>query len=126
MGIYYELMPRAAATSDAFHAASEFHRREFSYLALKERAVGDIVARSMFYRTSADAIRLLHEWTGTFECLWRNQSNRVKDRADGKLTESDQISRRKHMILTATRIENLTLQIAPDAVLEQIGRRRKE
>ena len=125
MGIYYELMPRAATTSDAFNAVAEPRRREIlSYLALKERAVGDIAAtlgveqpsvskhlrvlldvglvyvrregRSMFYRTNAEAIRPLHEWTGTFERLWRNQLNRVKERAEGKVTESDQNSRRKH------------------------------
>lgn len=125
MGMYHGLMPRAATTSDAFNAVAEPRRREIlSYLALKERAVGDIVAtlgveqpsvskhlrvlrdvglvhvrregRSMFYRTNAEAIRPLHEWTGTFERFWRNQLNRVKERAEGKVTESDQNSRRKH------------------------------
>jgi DNA-binding transcriptional ArsR family regulator len=125
MGMYYGLMPRAATTSDAFNAVAESRRREIlSYLALKERAVGDIVAtlgveqpsvskhlrvlrdvglvrvrregRSMFYRTNAEAIRPLHEWTGTFERFWRNQLNRVKERAERKVTESDQNSRRKH------------------------------
>ena len=117
-------MPRAATTSDAFNAVAEPRRREIlSYLALKERAVGDIVAtlgvdqpsvskhlrvlrdvglvrvrregRSMFYRTNAEAIRPLHEWTGTFERFWRNQLNRVKERAEGKLKESDQNSKEK-------------------------------
>jgi len=118
-------MPRAATTSDAFNAVAEPRRREIlSYLALKERPVGDIVAalgveqpsvskhlrvlrdvglvhvrregRSMLYRTNAEAIRPLHEWTGTFERFWRNQLNRVKQRAERKVTESDQNSRRKH------------------------------
>jgi DNA-binding transcriptional ArsR family regulator len=123
--MYYQLMPRAATTSDAFNAVAEPRRREIlSYLALKERPVGDIVAalgveqpsvskhlrvlrdvglvhvrregRSMLYRTNAEAIRPLHEWTGTFERFWRNQLNRVKQRAERKVTESDQNSRRKH------------------------------
>jgi DNA-binding transcriptional ArsR family regulator len=116
MGMYYELMPRAATTSDAFNAVAEPRRREIlSYLALKERAVGDIATtlgveqpsvskhlrvlrdvglvhvrregRSMFYRTNAEAIRPLHEWTGTFERFWRNQLSRVKERAEGKVAE---------------------------------------
>jgi DNA-binding transcriptional ArsR family regulator len=122
--MYYERMPRAATTSDAFNAIAEPRRREIlSYLALKERAVGDIVTtlgveqpsvskhlrvlrdvglvhvrregRSMFYRTNAEALRPLHEWAGTFERFWRNQLNRVKERAEGKVTQSDQTSRRK-------------------------------
>ena len=37
-------MPRAATTSDAFNAVAEPRRREIlSYLAVKERPVGDIV-----------------------------------------------------------------------------------
>src|SRR5436190_19929915 len=110
-------MPRAATTSDAFNAVAEPRRREIlNFLALKERAVSDIAAslgveqpsvskhlrvlrdvglmhvrregRSIYYRTNADAIRPLHEWTGTFERFWRNQLNRVKERAEGKVTES--------------------------------------
>jgi hypothetical protein len=38
------LVPRAATTSDAFNAVAESRRREIlSYLAVKERPVGDIV-----------------------------------------------------------------------------------
>ena len=104
-------MPRAATTSDAFNAVAEPRRREIlSYLALKERAVGEIVAslrleqpsvskhlrvlkdvglvrvrregRKMLYKTNADGIRPLHEWTGTFERYWSNQLNRIKIRAE--------------------------------------------
>lgn len=106
-------MPRAATTSDAFNAVAEPRRRDIlNYLALQERAVGDIVSglgmeqpsvskhlgvlrrvglvrvrrhgRNMFYRTNADAIRPLHEWTKTFEQLWQHQLNRVKVRAEAK------------------------------------------
>jgi DNA-binding transcriptional ArsR family regulator len=106
-------MPRAATTSDAFNAVAEPRRREIlNYLALEERSVGEIVARlgleqpsvskhlrvlrdvglvharrngrQMLYRTNAEAIRPLHEWTGRFERFWRHQLNRVKERAEGK------------------------------------------
>jgi DNA-binding transcriptional ArsR family regulator len=102
---------RAAATSDAFNAVAEPRRREIlNYLALQERPVGDIVTtlglqqpsvskhlrvlrdvhlvqvrrdgRRMLYRTNAEAIRPLHEWTSTFERFWRDQLNRVKERAE--------------------------------------------
>ncbi len=106
-------MARAATTSDAFNAVAEPRRRDIlNYLALQERAVGEIVVglgmeqpsvskhlrvlrdvglvrerrhgRHVFYRTNADAIRPLHEWTRTFERLWQHQLNRVKQRAEAK------------------------------------------
>jgi len=110
-------MPRAATTSDAFNAVAETRRREIlDYLAHQERTVGDIVARlgleqpsvskhlsvlrnvglvrvrrngrHMLYRTNADAIRPLHDWTKTFERLWAHQLTRIKERAESKHTES--------------------------------------
>ncbi|MEO8126243.1 MAG: metalloregulator ArsR/SmtB family transcription factor [Bryobacteraceae bacterium] len=104
-------MPRAATTSDPFNAVAEPRRREIlNFLALEERPVGDIVAaleleqpsvskhlrvlldvglvnvrrdgRRMLYRTNAEAIRPLHEWTRTFERFWQNQLHRVKERAE--------------------------------------------
>ena len=109
-------MPRAATTSDAFNAVAEPRRRAIlSYLALKERPVGDIVTalrleqpsvskhlrvlkdvglvrerrdgRRIFYRTNAEAIRPMHEWTSTFERYWSQQLNRIKDRAEQKSKE---------------------------------------
>jgi len=106
-------MPRASTTSDAFNAVAEPRRRDIlNYLALQERAVGDIVdsleleqpsvskhlrvlrdvglvhvrrdGRRMLYRTNAEAIRPLHDWTSTFERLWSNQLLRVKQRAELK------------------------------------------
>jgi DNA-binding transcriptional ArsR family regulator len=41
--------------------------------------------RQMFYRTNVDALRPLHEWTGTFERFWRHQLTRVKERAERKI-----------------------------------------
>jgi DNA-binding transcriptional ArsR family regulator len=104
-------MARAATTSDAFNAVAEPRRREIlNYLALQERPVGDIVAglgleqssvskhlgvlrdvglvhvrrdgRRMLYRTNAQAIRPVHEWTRTFERFWQHQLNRIKQRAE--------------------------------------------
>jgi DNA-binding transcriptional ArsR family regulator len=109
-------MARAATTSDAFNAVAEPRRREIlNYLALQERPVGDIVdslgieqpsvskhlrvlrevglvharrnGRQMFYRTNAEAIRPLHEWTATFERFWRHQLARIKERAEAKMKE---------------------------------------
>lgn len=104
-------MPRASTTSDAFNAVAEPRRRQIlSFLALEERPVGEIVdglaleqpsvskhlrvlrevglvrvrreGRRMLYRTNAEAIRPLYEWTGTFERFWRHQLNRIKERAE--------------------------------------------
>src|SRR5216684_2353598 len=123
-------MARAATTSDAFNAVAEPRRRAIlSYLALQERPVGEIVdslgmvqpsvskhlrvllevglvnvrrdGRRMLYRTNAEAIRPLHEWTETFERFWRHQLSRIMERAEGKNKigrdgEPDFSSRRKH------------------------------
>ena len=104
-------MPRAATTSDVFNAIAESRRRDILvFLADQERSVNDIVAafglpqpsvskhlkvlrdvglmqvrregRQIFYRTDADAIRPLHEWTRTFERFWSHQLARVKQRAE--------------------------------------------
>jgi DNA-binding transcriptional ArsR family regulator len=114
-------MARAATTSDAFNAVAEPRRREIlSYLALRERPVGDIVAtlalgqpsvskhlrvlrnvglvhvrregRQRLYRTNAAAIRPLHEWAGTFERYWRHQLSRIKERAEAKMNKVRQDS----------------------------------
>jgi len=104
-------MARAATTSDAFNAVAEPRRRDIlSFLALQERPVGDIVdnlgmeqpsvskhlrvlrevglvasrrdGRQILYRTNAEAIRPLHEWTQTFERMWRHQLARIKEQAE--------------------------------------------
>src|SRR5580658_9044403 len=114
MGIYCAGMARAATTSDAFNAIAEPRRRAIlSYLALRERTVGEIVltlrfeqpsvskhlrvlrdvglvhvrraGRQKLYRTNAEAIRPLHEWTGTFERYWSHQLLRIKERAEAKV-----------------------------------------
>jgi hypothetical protein len=43
----------------------------------------------MMYRTNAEGIRPLYEWTKTFERLWGHQLMRIKERAEAKEKESD-------------------------------------
>jgi DNA-binding transcriptional ArsR family regulator len=38
--------------------------------------------RQKLYRTNAEAIRTLHDWTSTFEKYWTHQLNRIKQRAE--------------------------------------------
>src|SRR5260370_40641933 len=129
MGMYCGHMARAATTSYAFNAVAEPRRREIlNFIALQERPVGEIVdslgmeqpsvskhlrvllevglvnvrgdGRRMLYRTNAEAIRPLHEWTETFERFWRHQLSRIKELAEGKDNPSidsgpNFISRRK-------------------------------
>jgi DNA-binding transcriptional ArsR family regulator len=104
-------MPRAATTLDPFNAVAELRRREIlEFLARQEHPVGAIVealrlpqpsvskhlgvlrkvglvrsrrhGREILYRTNADGIRPLYEWTKSFEQLWRHQLLRVKERAE--------------------------------------------
>jgi DNA-binding transcriptional ArsR family regulator len=109
-------MARATTTSDAFNAVAEPRRREIlEFLAAAELPVGDLVVRMgleqpsvskhlkvlrdvglvrvrrngrhMMYRTNAEAIRPLHEWTKMFERLWAHQLLRIKERAEEKEAE---------------------------------------
>ena len=111
-------VPRAATTSDTFNAVAEPRRREIlDYLASRERPVSDVVealglpqpsvskhlrvlrdvglvdvrrdGRQMLYRTNAENIRPLHEWTSRFERYWRTQLTRVKERAEQQSTRSN-------------------------------------
>jgi DNA-binding transcriptional ArsR family regulator len=104
-------VPRAATTSDSFNAIAEPRRRDIlDYLAAEERAVGEIAAalglgqpsvskhlgvlrnvglvhvrrdgQRVLYRTNADALRPLHEWTGTFQRYWGRQLTRIKQHAE--------------------------------------------
>jgi len=99
---------------------AEPRRRDIlNYLALQERPVGDIVAslgmeqpsvskhlgvlrnvglvqvrrdgRRMLYRTNADAIRPLYDWTKTFERFWQHQLNRIKERAEARVKPADKV-----------------------------------
>jgi DNA-binding transcriptional ArsR family regulator len=109
-------MARAATTSDVFNAIAEERRRNIlNYLAMQERSVSEIVdameigqpsvskhlkvlkdvglvearreGRQMLYRVNPTVIRPLHEWTSTFERLWKHQLLRIKERAEAKSQE---------------------------------------
>ena len=113
-------MPRASTTSDAFNAVAEPRRREILlFLASRERPVGDIVValrlgqpsvskhlsvlrrtglvrarragRQILYRTNADAVRPLHEWTKFFERFWAHQLTRIKERAESQAREQAKV-----------------------------------
>jgi DNA-binding transcriptional ArsR family regulator len=119
-------MPRAATTSDTFNAIAEPRRRDIlDYLAPRAHHVGDIVTalglaqpsvskhlrvlrdvglvevrrdgRLAFYRTNADGLRPLHEWTSRFERYWHNQLTRVKERAErqARRNHEDKTQRRQ-------------------------------
>jgi DNA-binding transcriptional ArsR family regulator len=117
--MYCLVMARAATTSDAFNAVAEPRRREIlTFLAGSERQVGEIViaigldqpsvskhlgvlrdvglvhvrrnGRHRLYRTNAEAIRPMHEWTQTFERFWRHQLIKVKERAEAKMKRKPQ------------------------------------
>jgi DNA-binding transcriptional ArsR family regulator len=117
-------MARAATTTDAFNAVAEPRRREIlEYLAASERPVEDIVialklaqpsvskhlrvlrdvglvhvrrnGRHKLYKTNAQALRPLHEWTKTFEKLWTHQLNRIKQLAEQKELEKMYLKKAK-------------------------------
>lgn len=118
-------MARAATTSDSFNAVAEPRRREIlTFLALKEREVGEIViaigldqpsvskhlgvlrevglvrvrrnGRHRLYRTNAEAIRPLHEWAGTFERYWQHTLDRVKQRAEAQMRIQSEVDLNSH------------------------------
>lgn len=117
-------MPRAATTLDPFNAVAELRRREIlTFLARQEHPVGAIVealhlpqpsvskhlgvlrkvglvrsrrhGREIFYRTNADGIRPLYEWTKSFEQLWQHQLLRVKERAEAAYQSSKEKNDKK-------------------------------
>jgi DNA-binding transcriptional ArsR family regulator len=117
--MYCLFMARAATTSDAFNAVAEPRRRQIlTFLAGSEREVGEIViaigidqpsvskhlgvlrnvglvhvrrnGRHRLYRTNAEAIRPMHEWTETFERFWRHQLIKVKERAEDEMKSGAQ------------------------------------
>ena len=117
-------MARAATTTDAFNAVAEPRRREIlEYLAANERPVEQIVialklaqpsvskhlrvlrdvglvhvrrnGRHKLYKTNAQALRPLHEWTKTFEKLWTHQLNRIKQLAEQKELEKMYLKKAK-------------------------------
>jgi DNA-binding transcriptional ArsR family regulator len=106
-------VPRASTTSDPFNAIAEPRRRHIlEFLASDERSVGEIAdalelnqpsvskhlhvlldvglvcarreGRHTMYRTNAEALRGIHEWSGMFAQYWRSQLRRIKAHAEAK------------------------------------------
>jgi DNA-binding transcriptional ArsR family regulator len=105
-------MPRASTVSDAFNAVAEPRRRHIlEFIAAEERSVGEIAealaleqpsvskhlqvllsvelvrvrrdGRRTLYRTNAEALRTIHDWSGLFARHWRGQLRRIKAHAEG-------------------------------------------
>ncbi len=106
-------MPRASTTSDPFNAVAEPRRRHIlEFIAAEERSVNEIAdaleleqpsvskhllvlrnvglvtgrrdGRRMLYRTNAEAIRTIHDWSAMFARYWRGQLRRIKAHAEEK------------------------------------------
>ena len=104
-------MPRASTTSDLFNAIAEPRRRHIlEFIAAEERSVNDIAdalelrqpsvskhlqvlrdvdlvtvrrdGRRTMYRTNADTLRAIHEWSQMFAQHWRGQLRRIKAHAE--------------------------------------------
>ena len=106
-------MPRAATTSDPFNAIAEPRRRQIlELIAADERSVNEIAetlemeqpsvskhlqvlrnvnlvtvrrdGRRVLYRTNAETLRTIHDWSGMFAQYWRAQLKRIKTHAEEK------------------------------------------
>jgi DNA-binding transcriptional ArsR family regulator len=104
-------MPRAATTSDPFSAIAEPRRRHIlEFIAAEERSVNEIAdaldlgqpsvskhlqvlrdvglvtvrrdGRRALYRTNADTLRTVHDWSRMFAQYWRGQLRRIKAHAE--------------------------------------------
>jgi DNA-binding transcriptional ArsR family regulator len=114
MGMYYSDMARLATTSDVFNAIAEPRRRQIIDLLAggAETAVGDLVeslripqpavskhlnvlrrvrlvsvarrGRSRLYRLNPGELKVVYDWTKTYERFWNNQIDRIKARAELK------------------------------------------
>ena len=102
---------RATTISDPFNAVAEPRRRHIlELIAAEERSVGEIAdaldlgqpsvskhlqvllevglvtvrrdGRHTLYRTNADALRTIHDWSGMFARHWRGQLRRIKSHAE--------------------------------------------
>jgi DNA-binding transcriptional ArsR family regulator len=110
-------MPRAATTTDVFNAIAEPRRREIIGMLSDggEHAVGDVVLRLRMpqpavskhlgvlrkvgvvtvskrgqlrmYRLNAKELKPVHDWVKVYERFWTHQLDRIKIRAEQKMTE---------------------------------------
>lgn len=113
IGIYNSDVARASTTSDPFNAIAEPRRRQIlEFIAAEEHSVGSIASglalnqpsvskhlqvlhdvglvtarrdgRNVMYRTNADSLRTIHDWSSMFEQYWRGQLRRIKTHAEAK------------------------------------------
>ena len=104
-------MPRARSRSDPFNAIAEPRRRHIlELIAAEERSVNEIAdalelgqpsvskhlqvllhvglvtvrrdGRRTMYRTNAETLRTIHEWSRMFAQHWRGQLRRIKSHAE--------------------------------------------
>ena len=104
-------MPRASTTSDPFNAIAEPRRRHIlDFIAAEERSVNEIAdalelgqpsvskhlqvllhvslvtvrrdGRRTMYRTNAETLRTVHDWSRMFAQHWRSQLRRIKAHAE--------------------------------------------
>ena len=104
-------MPRAATRTDAFNAIAEPRRRQIlELIAGEERSVSEIAdalelgqpsvskhllvllhvdlvtmrrdGRRTMYRTNAETLRTIHDWSRMFAQYWRGQLRRIKSHAE--------------------------------------------
>jgi DNA-binding transcriptional ArsR family regulator len=110
-------MPRAATTTDVFNAIAEPRRREIIDVLVdgREHAVGEVVTilrisqpavskhlgvlrkvglvsvskhgQLRMYRLNAKELKPVHDWVKTYERFWAHQLDRIKERAERKVTE---------------------------------------
>jgi len=106
-------MARASTISDPFNAVAEPRRRHIlEFIAAEERSVSEIAqvleleqpsvskhlqvlrnvglvtvrrdGRRILYRTNAETLRTIHDWSRMFAQHWRGQLRRIKAHAEGK------------------------------------------
>ena len=104
-------MPRATTTPDVFNAIAEPRRRHIlEFIASEERSVSAIAealelgqpsvskhlqvlrdvglvsvrreGRQALYRTNAETLRTIHDWSSMFAQHWRRQLRRIKAHAE--------------------------------------------
>ena len=110
-------MPRAATTTDVFNAIAEPRRREIIDVLVdgREHAVGEVVERlripqpavskhlgvlrrvgivsvskrgqHRLYRLNAEELKPVHDWVKTYQRFWGHQLDRIKQRAEQKMTK---------------------------------------
>ncbi len=110
-------MPRAATTTDVFNAIAEPRRRQIIDVLVDGRAhaVGEVVetlrvpqpavskhlavlrkvgivsvskhGQLRLYRLNAEKLKPVHDWVKTYQRFWGHQLDRIKERAEHKMTE---------------------------------------